>query len=111
MKEIRLIIFDTDDLIEALEIRLRSHNEIDQYQRIVDPVLKGKGRDFRVEAGIYDTRTRKTDKTALSLHDLKETLILFCKKRGIPLSLRAVKNVQLYEGQVTLTMGVSKARS
>lgn len=110
MKEIRLIIFDHADLAEALEIRLRSRGEIDQYHRVLSAAPKGKSHNFHVEASVFDTRTKKSQPLSVDLQDLRETLILFCKKRGIPLSLRAVKDVQLYEGQVTLTMGVGKGK-
>jgi hypothetical protein len=101
-REINYLAFSDAELSAALRHFRLSQGTLHPGDTVEHLAVRRAERTFHVVACVKDGRSGRVARVAVEPHEVLSALILFCKRAGIPLALRAHKTLDVVGGRVSL---------
>src|SRR5690242_12665114 len=103
-KEIRFLTFSNEEVTTALGEFRRSQAKPFPGNTIERLAIQQVQETFMVMVQARDSRSGKTTPVQVGCHEVLAALIFFCKRRGIPLAMKANKTLEVIGDQITMLM-------
>jgi hypothetical protein len=106
-REINYLAFSTEELCAALSGFRRSQSNPLPGDTVERLTIQKMETSFQVTAWVKDNRSGKVTPVVAEAHEVLSALILFCKRAGIPLALKAHKGLDVIGDQVAMLTTVN----